>query len=367
MTGFPFPKHEDTLVNLACSLLKRFSLDPPHPTLPLADSLLAGNFRHVALLVLDGMGSAVLEQHLPEDGFFRSHMAGNIASTFPPTTVAATTALQCGLFPIETGWLGWECHFPALDKNVVYFRNADRQGNPLPDGRTARDYYPIAHICDRIREAGFEGDIVSPFVPPCPGDFAGLCARIRELCLKDAPGFIYAYWPEPDHLLHSHGCAGAAVGEALREREAQCALLAAGLKDTLLLITADHGHADCRGAMITDYPELWECLEKPPSIEPRAMNLFVKASHRPRFEALFQSLFGDVYTLIPRKEFLDRSLFGLGNPGENVAAMLGDYIAVATGDFTLYYTEKDRARFKSTHGGLTEAEMTVPLIAVPCK
>ena len=137
MTGFPFPKHEDTLVNLTCSILKRFSVEPPHPSLALADKLLSGGCRRVVLLVLDGMGSRILRQHLAEDGFFRSHLAGDIASTFPPTTVAATTSLQSGLFPVETGWLGWDCHFPALDRTVVYFRNADRQGNPLPDGKTA--------------------------------------------------------------------------------------------------------------------------------------------------------------------------------------------------------------------------------------
>ena len=367
MTGFPFPKHEDTLVNLTCSILKHFSVEPPHPSLALADKLLSGGCRRVVLLVLDGMGSRILRQHLAEDGFFRSHLAGDIVSTFPPTTVAATTSLQSGLFPVETGWLGWDCHFPALDRTVVYFRNADRQGNPLPDGKTARDYYPFPHICDRIREAGFAADAVSPFVHPFPQDFSGLCGRIRALDAGGKPGFVYAYWPEPDHILHDHGTSHPAVGDALEEMQRQIQDLAAGLKDTLLLITADHGHKDCSGAMITDYPELCACLEKPPSMEPRAMNLFVKPSHRQRFENLFRSLFGETYTLLPRDAFLGLNLFGPGKPGENVEAMLGDYIAVATGDFTLYYTEKDCARYKSTHGGLTAEEMAVPLIAVYCK
>ena len=52
------------------------------------------------------------------------------------------------------------------------------------------------------------------------------------------------------------------------------------LKNTLVSVTADHGHIDSRGVALTDYPNIMECLVRMPSIEPRALNFFVKEEKR---------------------------------------------------------------------------------------
>ncbi|MEE3352031.1 MAG: hypothetical protein VZR13_06455, partial [Saccharofermentanaceae bacterium] len=48
------------------------------------------------------------------------------------------------------------------------------------------------------------------------------------------------------------------------------------LSDTLLFVVADHGHMDSKNLCILDYPEIVKCLVRLPSIEPRALNLFIK-------------------------------------------------------------------------------------------
>ena len=52
--------------------------------------------------------------------------------------------------------------------------------------------------------------------------------------------------------------------------------MAAELEDTLLIVTADHGHIDNECVNITNYPGICECLDKKPSLEPRVINFFVK-------------------------------------------------------------------------------------------
>jgi hypothetical protein len=48
-----------------------------------------------------------MEMHLSPDGFFRKHLVTPYSSTFPPTTVAATTAMLSGLTPNRSGcWVG---------------------------------------------------------------------------------------------------------------------------------------------------------------------------------------------------------------------------------------------------------------------
>ena len=101
------PDYNNCLVNLANSVLKKFGAETTAATLPLADTVLAGNYKNVVVLLLDALGISILEKHLKPEGFFRSHLAGAFNSVYPPTTVAATTSVLSGAYPDEHGWLGW--------------------------------------------------------------------------------------------------------------------------------------------------------------------------------------------------------------------------------------------------------------------
>lgn len=109
------PDYRNCLVNLANSILKKYGATTTVNTLPLADEYLNRSYKNVVVLLLDAMGVSILEKHLAEDGFFRSHLVGEYNSVYPPTTVAATTSLLSGLYPNEHGWLGWDMYIPKLD------------------------------------------------------------------------------------------------------------------------------------------------------------------------------------------------------------------------------------------------------------
>ena len=120
------PDYEHCLVNLANSILRKFGAKTTAATLPLADQYLDKDYKNVVVLLLDAMGISILEKHLAEDGFFRSHLAVAYDSVYPPTTVAATTSILSGLYPNEHGWLGWDMYYPQLDKNVTVFTNQEQ-------------------------------------------------------------------------------------------------------------------------------------------------------------------------------------------------------------------------------------------------
>ena len=84
------------------------------------------------------------------------------------------------------------------------------------------------------------------------------------------------------------------------------------LEDTLVLVTADHGHLDTGGVVITDCPDLCECLVRMPSIEPRALNLFVKDGMAEKFSRLFNEHFHDQFLLFSKREVIEKKLFGTG-------------------------------------------------------
>ena len=101
-----WPDYQNCIANLPNSILKKWNLAPVGDTLPLADAYLKKEYKNVVVLLLDGMGTSILENILDKDGPFRSHLAGSYKSVFLSTTVAATTSAMSGLQPCEHSWLG---------------------------------------------------------------------------------------------------------------------------------------------------------------------------------------------------------------------------------------------------------------------
>ncbi len=356
-----YPDYNNCIANLACSVLKYFGVQAPNKTLAMADELLKKQYKNVVVLLLDGMGRNIIEKNLDSDGFFRSNLKGIYTSVFPPTTVSATTSIDSGLFPNQHSWLGWECYYKELDKNVTVFNNTDINGNQAAEFNAAWTYCPYLRVADRIKDTGNMAFEATPFSEPYPQSFSDICMRIKHLCSLDGRKYIYAYWNEPDSIMHRTGCFSKKSKSILRELECQTKELSKDLSETLLIITADHGQINSDSSVITDYPDVMECLLRMPSIEPRALNFFVKKGMEKQFEAVFNKHFGDKFILLCKEEAIAKELFGSGENNKRFNEMLGDYIAIATSDLAIY--NKDN-KFIGVHAGLTEDEMEIPFIAI---
>ncbi len=358
-------EHRDTIANLACSVLKRFGVgDTPNATLQAADALLEKEHQNVVVLLLDGMGKENMEELLDRDGFFRRHVHSCYSSVFPPTTVAATTSIDSGLFPSQHGWLGWTMYYPELHKNVVVFTNRDDFGQPAASFAAARRYTPYASIIDRICEAGGDARRLSPYEGDKVTSLTDLGEKLAALTREPGRKYIYCYWPEPDSAMHRNGSRSEKARAVLREAEKTVEAFSGKLHDTLLIVTADHGHTDGTGHVLSEHPRIAACLERLPSIEPRAVNLFIKPGMEKEFEAAFQEAFGDAFRLFTRDEALESRLFGPPPFHPELKSMLGDYIAVAMSGDTLFNTAQQRDALKGVHAGGTARERLIPLIAI---
>lgn len=356
------PDYRNCIANLPNSVMRYFGVQPAGETLPLLDCYLDGDYKNVVVILLDGMGVNILERNLDENGFFRSHLAGIYSSVFPPTTVAATTSALSGLQPCAHGWLGWDCYYPQIDQNVTVFSNRIQYTDTAAaDYHVAGRYTAYTSLLDRFKQAGKQAYAVTPFVPPHPHSFRKVCKRIKTLCRRPGKKYIYAYWNEPDHMMHEKGCYGDSSVQTLRALETQAQALCKKLKDTIVIVTADHGHIDTENVCLTDYPSLTDCMVRMASIEPRALNLFIKDGMHAQFAETFNRLFGDDYLLLTKEEVLEKQLFGTEQVHPCFQSMLGDYLAVAVGCKTLFNTKEELA-FRGVHAGLTVDEMRIPLI-----
>lgn len=360
-----FPDYENCIANLANSILEKFGVYENRQKLGMLQPYLERDYENVVVILLDGMGKCIIQNNLDKDGFFNSHLAGIYSSVFPPTTVAATTSMANGQTPCEHSWLGWDCYFPQIDKNVTIFLNQESEtGQLAADYNVAWTFCGYESVAAKIRAGGGRAYEVAPFIEPFPDSFEQICQRIGNLCKQPGKKYIYGYWNEPDHIMHGQGCYGEAAKQTVRDLEEQVYQLCEELQNTLVIVTADHGHMDSEGVALVDYPEIMECLVRMPSIEPRALNLFVKEGKREKLELEFRKAFGDKFLLLTKEQVLERKIFGIGKEHSNFQEMLGDYLAVAIDDLSIYNTREEADYFVGVHAGLTEDEMLIPLIVV---
>lgn len=363
-----YPDYHNSLANLANSILKKWGLSTDGGTLNLLDPYLAKDYKNVVVILLDGLGQCILERNLAAEGFFNSHLAGTYSSTFPPTTVAATASLDSGLTPCQHGWLGWDCYFPQIDRNVTVYLNTDTEtGEKVAEESVAWKYCWYPSVINRIKAAGGKAYYASPFAPPYPTSFDSSLELVKKYCQEPGQKYIYCYCTEPDDTMHRTGCCSDEAKQVILALEKKIEQLAAEVKDTLLIITADHGMVDAKSVCLEDYPGIMECLVRIPTIEARALNLFVKEEKREQFEQEFTQAFGDKYLLLSKQEVLDRKLFGSGTEHKDFRRMLGDYLAVATGDLAIFHSREKAKMFVGVHAGLTRDEMIIPLMVVEKK
>lgn len=369
-----YPDYSNSIVNLSCSILSYFGVDGiKHNTIPELDQILNERKpRNIAIMLFDGMGTSILDKHISKNAFLQKKIAKPISSTFPPTTVAATTAINTGLTPLETGWLGWITYYKEIDQNVVTFYNTLQSDNTIP----AAPYHlgfknmPYKSLSMMIREKNPDVHCcaVSPFKINATDETVIVhsideqCKALKELTSQEGKHFIYSYWGDPDHTMHDLGVDAKPIQEIVHTINEKVKKLSKTLgDDTLVIVTADHGHINSKWFFLCDYPELKSMLVRPHAIENRAASLFVKPGKKEEFRKLFRKLFADHFMLMEHDEFLSSGLLGVGTANVNVDSMVGDYVAVATDDYCLGETYEDKG-LVGIHAGLTAEEMTVPLI-----
>ena len=358
-----FPDYSDCIVNLSCSIQKYYGITPLHNTLPQVDEILSHNKKHVVVILLDGLGMNILDGNLSYRDFLRRHLLTDYSSVFPPTTTSSTTAFLSGKTPIEHGWLGWDVYFQQENKTITCFYNTlQGNGEKAAEYDIPRKYLPYKNIIDQINEAGTaKANAIFPFGPEAHSELYDWAAEIRKSINQDEKTFTYAYWENPDYLLHRLGNKTSDVEKTIRELNAVLLDLCEDAKDTVFFITADHGHISIQNDFLEEeYPNITNMLERQVSIEPRAISFYVKPEYKTAFADEFNKHFGNDYKLYTKEEVLEMKLFGDGEPNENLTG-IGDFVAAAVSHKTILWNKKQKL-FRSHHAGLTKEEMRIPLI-----
>lgn len=373
------------------------------------NSLQLPRTRRAVVVMVDGLGKALLKRYAGHAPFLRSVLEGDAATlqvAFPTTTAASLSSLGTGLEPGRHGLVGYDVLDPERDTVINQLGGWD----PLTDPRSWQPHPTVFERLAATRPAPAQGhggtgasdgtgrrvsafddpgvDAVTVSLPAFEGSalteaslrgsrFVGaktLQARFQkakeELHAATGPVLLYLYLNELDKAGHQHGTGSEQWLYALEEIDGAARRLSAAVPwDTLLMLTGDHGMVDVPESGRIDYAELPALVDgvRHTAGEPRFVQVHFEADAsaavRESTVAAWQETFADQAWILTREEAVQAGWFGAVDA--RVAPRIGDLLVAAHGPVALYDGRRVApAAFEMVghHGSPTRAEREVPLL-----
>lgn len=327
--------------------------------------------RHVVVVLLDGLGHFQLAARKGHAPFLRSIESGVVTAGFPTTTAASLSLFGTGLPAGRTGMSGYTARNPRTGQlaNLISWEGAYRaeEWQPMPSllAEADREGFTVTTLGKRT----FAGSGLTHAVLR-GGQFIGaehLADRIDvALGIATQPGVSYCYWGEIDAAGHRHGWQSDQWVAALEDADRELRRLADGLpRDSVMVVTADHGMVDVPGAPrwdVGETPALAQDIELVAG-EPRALHLHVHESDVAAVAERWRGVLGDDAVVLTRLEAETAGLFG--TISLEARDRIGDIVVAMAGRATVVDSRIQSRQSMSLigmHGSLTPEELQVPLL-----
>ena len=353
------PNYDNSLINIIDSIKSNYGKTPKYK---IDNNIFDKKYKNTVILILDGMGKNILDEFAKRypNNFLSKHLYTYLTAIYPSTTACATTSIKSGLLPIETGWSGWANYFKEVDKDLVLFNGTDYY--------TGQNYninaYTVLPYKPYFETLNIKGTYVEP-------DFSLNNHKLEDVLSKCLSNFtkgiqtMYVYDTEPDGMLHKLGTLNNEIYKTLNKYSKQIEKFYKRLpSNTLLLISADHGHIDSTNIKFYLDEYLYSMLIRKPTNDSRCLTFKVKENKKDEFKSYFESIYSNVYDLYSKDEFLDAGFMGQSETmPSRLSDFLADFVAIAKTDYTFALKEK-ALEMKSNHAGITGEEMIIPLIVL---
>lgn len=376
------PNYDNCILGTITSILKYYNVETNHKSSKKIDEILQQkDYKNVIFLVLDGLGEHILNKDLP-NGYLKNNQIDCVTSVYPSTTTAALTTYYSGKPPYETGWIAWSQYFKEYGRAVDMFsHNESYMREPIKNllmdvFKTIVNYESIFEQIEKASKDVKAYELEPEYAERRAkrsiraNNLDELIMDIQDICNDSDKKFIFAYSDNPDGLLHKYGVESKEVKEFLIEAESKIQDMCNKMEDdTIVIITADHGHKDIEKAYtLLDYPEIQECLIMPASLESRVLTFWVKEGMEKIFEERFNKIFKDEFWLMTKDEFLNKYHFlGFDKKHLKIDDFIGNYIALSVAGSIIRletFLAEGKPVKKSTHCGLTKEEMEIPIIVI---
>jgi predicted AlkP superfamily pyrophosphatase or phosphodiesterase len=355
------------------------------------------NVKKIILLVIDSMGYKNF-LNPPIERTIIKILSGNsimipITSTFPSTTTTALTTINTGVTPQEHGIIGYTMYLKeyGLIANMIDFSPAydHRWGMLLEMGLDPREFLGLKTVHEILSEKGVEPYVIARHKDSGLSrmhyngakvfnyiNSSDLFVILRKV-LKNKSNeniFVFTYWDLLDAISHIYGPYSQEALAELRsffysyKNEFIDKLENKVAKDTLLIITADHGQSELyeRNTISpSDHSEIMDKLWIPPTGDSRATFFYVKPGEIDAVKDYINKKLKDKLLVLESNNAIRKGLFGISPNKKRIDGRVGDLILLPYKNYSFAYrykaSEKD-FKMKGAHGGLSEDEMLVPFI-----
>ncbi|MDP3483824.1 MAG: alkaline phosphatase family protein [Sulfuricella sp.] len=372
-----------SILNLMASIESACGGNPPYlPLRALPPDEIAGA-RNLILLIIDGLGHERLISGCA-GGALHRHLRAKITSVFPSTTATAITTFLTGLAPQQHGLTGWFTYFREIGSVAAVlpfrprhggrsYREAGIEVNALMGHKPFFDKIAVPSyvvspewIVHSDFNAAHSGRAQRRGYDTLDTMFQSIAGIVRE---SPERKYVYAYYPGLDTLAHEYGIGSPRATTLLsRLDEAFERFLAEiGGSDSTVIVSADHGFIDASpGSQIEleDHPSLAETLLLPLCGEPRAAYCYVHPEKTEQFETYVRSELSAQAGLFKSRKLVEEGWFGPGEPHPRLLDRVGHYTLVMRENYAIkdWLIGESRYTHIGQHGGVSEAEMQVPLI-----
>ncbi|GAA3389959.1 alkaline phosphatase family protein [Cryptosporangium minutisporangium] len=326
----------------------------------------------VCVLIVDGLGTALLRQHTADAPFLAS-LDGEPPLTvgFPSTTATSMAGFGTGLPPGEHGMFGYQVRDPERgvllnllrwDKTTVPERWQPRPTvfeQAVAAGLPGFHVGPGAFAQSPLTRAVWRGPEYRPADSP-----GALVARTAEAVAEQPRSLTVAYYSTVDGTGHVYGSRSAAWRHELAVADRMVERLAAALPpDALLVVTGDHGMVDPPVRIDLDaYPALGEGVALLGG-EARARHVYAVPGAADDVLAAWAETLGNAAWVLSRDAAVEAGWFGPRVRPE-LLGRLGDVIVAAGPETALIATEQEprESRLVGLHGSIAQSDLEVPLL-----
>ncbi len=366
---------------------------------------IAESTESLVFLLLDGFGYKPMQHALNQaegapalSSFIKNGGDGTVfhplTSVFPSTTSTATTTLHTGLTPQEHGVLGYTMYLQEIGaiaemlrfspivggRSSIFdlgfdpetFVNSDTIHQKLTRSGITSSIYINKYIVDSgLSKITNRGAQIHPHMTAADM-FVSLRKNLESR--HGANSFHFAYFASPDTIAHHKGPYSEEFASEvdslfyILRRELLEKLDKKVAKKTTIIVSADHGLINIDESNVIDvrdHPELKRMLKVPPTGDSRVSFLHTKDGMQENVLDYFNKNFPGKFEVARSQVFLEKGLFGVGKVKQEVIDRIGSLVAVPKVPVAIENSDIDSRPFPvpGRHGGLSEDEMLVPLIA----
>jgi predicted AlkP superfamily pyrophosphatase or phosphodiesterase len=363
----------------------------------------------IICFLVDAFGWCFVDEYLERYRFLQAlghdGRLSKITSQFPSTTAAHVTCIHTGLPVAQSGVYEWQYYEPLVDDVILpllfSFAGTTRQDTLRSTGIDPETLYPNRTLYQDLERRGVASRIFMPKevarstystavlagadVKPFRTWSRALESLGLLLSRQTSPTYYFLYFGKIDSVCHLHGPNSrqldAEIDAFLRTMERLLLRKPGRGRDkTLILLTADHGQiaVDPRKTIYLNVEARFTGLQRflctnragsllVPGGSPRDVFLSIKDECLEDAQAFLARMLEGKADVYLTRMLIEQGLFGQTPPSTAFLSRVGNLVILPHPGETVWWYEKDRfeMKFRGHHGGLTPAEMEIPLFLYP--